>query len=388
VDVGPGGGAERAGMLYDLGDALGWVGEAQAAFAAFDEAVAHAADAEDRSLEWLARIRRSAIQMLTDPRSKPTEEFRAELEGAARTFEELGDEVGLATVWRELAMIEWMPCRFERAGRAAGRALEHARRSGDERLLASALVPLIAAQMFGPTTPDEVLRTLDALADDLSGSRVFESFALAVRGFHVGMEGSFDEARRLIGLANDVAEALGARFAAAAHAGQLGDVELVAGDAEAAERAFRRNYEILDALGDEGHKSTGAANLARALCQLGRYDEAEEFAAIARNVAAEDDLASQAVGRSAEALVLAARGEFGEAELLAWEAVRLYADAESPNFQGDVWMDLAQVLRMAGKPAEAEQAAREALALYERKGNRPASESAREFIDEPGPSPA
>jgi tetratricopeptide (TPR) repeat protein len=82
--------------------------------------------------------------------------------------------------------------------------------------------------------------------------------------------------------------------------------------------------------------------------------------------------------------VLAARGEFAEAEPLAREAVRLYADAEAPNYQGDVWMDLAQVLRMAGKPAEAEQAAREALAFYERKGNRPASETSRAFIDELG----
>jgi hypothetical protein len=41
---------------------------------------------------------------------------------------------------------------------------------------------------------------------------------------------------------------------------------------------------------------------------------------------------------------------------------------------------------MAGKPVEAEQAAREALAFYERKGNRPASESTRAFIDSLDPS--
>jgi len=58
------------------------------------------------------------------------------------------------------------------------------------------------------------------------------------------------------------------------------------------------------------------------------------------------------------------------------------AGAESPNFQGDAWMDLARVLRMAGKPAEAEQAAREALALYERKGNRPSSAATRMFLQE------
>ncbi len=384
--IGPVAGAERVVMLYDLGDALGWVGEAQEAFAAFDQAATLAADAGDRSLEWLARIRRSAAQMLTDPHGKPTKEFRAELEEAARTFEELGDDAALATVWTELAEIEWMPCRYERAERASHRALEHARRSGDERLLDDALESLIAAQLYGVATPEDGLRTLDGLAEDISRSRKLESWALVVRGFFEAMEGSFDEARRRMRLAVEIGEALGLRLMVAWQEGELGYLELCAGDAVAGERAYRRNYEILDELGDEGHKSTAAANLARALCALGRFDEAEPFATIARSVAAEDDLASQVAGRSAQATVLAARGEFAEAEQLGREAVRLYADAECPNLQGDVWMDLAQVLRMAGKPADAEQAARQALALYERKGNRPASESAREFIDELGPS--
>jgi hypothetical protein len=49
-------------------------------------------------------------------------------------------------------------------------------------------------------------------------------------------------------------------------------------------------------------------------------------------------------------------------------------------------MDLARVLRMAGKPVEAAQAAGEVLALYVRKGNRPASQSTRVFIDSLGHS--
>ena len=173
----------------------------------------------DRSLEWLARIRRSATQMLTEPHAKPTEQFRAELEEARRAFEELGDDAALATVWTELAMIEWMPCRFYRATLAADRAIEHARRSGDERLLNKALVPLIAGQMFGLATPDEGLRTLDELSDDLSDSRLHEAVVLSVRGFYAAMQGAFEEARRLIVLADEVAEAIGAGFAAGSACG-------------------------------------------------------------------------------------------------------------------------------------------------------------------------
>jgi class 3 adenylate cyclase/tetratricopeptide (TPR) repeat protein len=381
VDLGPARGAERGRLLYDLGQALSWVGEARPAFATFDEAIEVASAAGDRSLELLARIRRSDTQMLTDPHAKPTEEFRAELEEAVRVFEELGDDAALATVWTELAQIEWMPCRYERAEIAARRAIEYARRSGDERIIAAPLLLAIAAAMFGTALPAEGIAGLDELSQELSRSRQMAAFALVSRGYYLGMEGSFDEARRLLDAAHEVERALGLRFDMGANREQLGQLELYAADAAAAERAYRENYDISDELGDEGHKSTGAANLARALCALGRFDEAEGYAEMAVRIAAEDDLASQTAGRSARALVLAARGELAEAERLAREAVALYADAETPNLQGDAWMDLAKVLRTAGKPAESAAAAREALSLYERKGNAPASASTRAFIE-------
>jgi len=381
--VAPSRDAERAAILYDLGNAVDWI-DVKEAFAAFDGAVELAAEAGDRSRELLARIRRSSVQMLADPHGKSTEELRSEVDEAIREFEALGDEVGLATGWTEIVGIEWMSCRYERAERAARRALEHARRSGDVRLMTRALPSVIAAGILGVATPEEGVRTLDGLRDDLSRTRALEGFDLAVRGVYSALEGSFDEARRLIGLAKEIAEALGQPTLTGACEEQLADVEMRAGDPAAAERASRHDYEIADEIGDEAHKSTAAANLARALCRLGRFDEAERYTAIARSVAAEDDLASQVIGRQAQALVLAARGEFEEAEHLSREAVQLYADAECPNFQGDAWMDLAKVLQTAGKPAEAEQAAREALALYERKGNRPSSAVVRTFLNELG----
>jgi class 3 adenylate cyclase/tetratricopeptide (TPR) repeat protein len=379
--LGPPDRADRATLLYDLGNALEWVGDVAEAFHVFDDAVKLAAASDDRSLEWLARIRRSAMHMDVDPHGKPESELRAELEEAAAVFEEIGDEAGLATVWKELAAIDWSPCRFERAEHAARRAVNHARRSGDARLLADAISYLIAAQGFGTATPETGLRTLDELAEDVSRSRQLESFALVLRGFHRGMNGSVHEARRLITEALEIAESVGLRFSMAARE-RLGYVELCAGDAAAAERAFRRNYEILDEQGDEGHKSTTASSLGRVLCELGRYDEAERYAAIARDFAAEDDVASQVHGRSTQALVLAARREIAEAERLAREAVELYRDAEAPNYQGDIWMGLAKVLRVAGKSAEAERAAREALALFKRKENRLSSAAATDFIEQ------
>jgi class 3 adenylate cyclase/tetratricopeptide (TPR) repeat protein len=375
-------GEDRARILYDLGIALLNIGDARPATAAFDEAVENAADAGDRSLELLARIRLSSSTMMSDPHGQSTEAFRVQLEEAARHFGELGDDAALATVWTELAEVEWMPCLYERAERAVRRAVEHARRSGDLRLLEHAGAVLLAATMFGPASSEEGLRTIDELAGDAALSRHLEEFALVARAYFVGMRGEFDESRRLLRLADEIATSLGLRFDVGANREQQGTLERYAGDPVASERACRESYVILDELGDEGHKSTGAANLAVALCALGRFDEAEPYAEEALRIAAEDDTASQAPGRSALALVRAARGEHEEAERLAREAAELYANAESPNFQADVWLDLARVLRTVGKRGEAGEAAREALALYERKGNEPAAAITRAFIDE------
>src|SRR6478672_11504974 len=94
-------------------------------------------------------------------------------------------------------------------------------------------------------------------------------------------------------LGREGAGAIGAGFALAAHAEQLGHIEFYAGDDEASERAFRFNYESLEGMGDEGHKSTAAALLGRMLCDLGRFEEAEEYVEIALRIGAEDDLATQ-----------------------------------------------------------------------------------------------
>jgi tetratricopeptide (TPR) repeat protein len=177
-----------------------------------------------------------------------------------------------------------------------------------------------------------------------------------------------------------MAERVGVPFYLAAANEFRGDFELQTGDAAAAERAFRKQYEILDRLGDEGHKSYAAGGLAHALCALGRVDEAETFAREAVAAAAADDVSSQAFGRSALAGVHSLRGHHEDAIRLAREAAEMFTRAESPNFQGDMSMTLARVLRAAGQTREAADAARAALTSYEGKGNELAAESARAFI--------
>jgi alkanesulfonate monooxygenase SsuD/methylene tetrahydromethanopterin reductase-like flavin-dependent oxidoreductase (luciferase family) len=67
--------------------------------------------------------------------------------------------------------------------------------------------------------------------------------------------------------------------------------------------------------------------------------------------------------------VLARRGEHGEAEWIAREAVAISGDTDWLDAQGDAYADLAEALSLAGRPEEAAEALEQALARYERKGN-------------------
>jgi hypothetical protein len=85
--------------------------------------------------------------------------------------------------------------------------------------------------------------------------------------------------------------------------------------------------------------------------------------------------------------VLARRGELTEAEALAREAVSYTEGAQFPDWRADTLLDLAEVLRPAGRPEEANAATRDALGLYEAKGNIAAAESVRVLLGRAGPAP-
>ena len=197
--VGPADGAERGSTLYDLGIALGEVGDYHGVVGTLDEAIELATLSGDRSLEWLARIYRSETKMTVDPFSRSTKEFREELGEAIRAFDELGDEAGLSSTWMKLAFLEFWPCRFDHAELACRRAVEHARRSDDEHVLAEVCWFLLLAQIDGSATPEEGLVTLDELLEDIARARQFEASAMILRGSYHSMQGEFEQARRLIG---------------------------------------------------------------------------------------------------------------------------------------------------------------------------------------------
>ncbi len=382
ADLLPEGHPDRPRALYDVGRASLRGLDPRVASDALDEAVAAAAASGQRSIEWMARIDRGLMQLMIDPIGFTTDDLRVEVAAARAALEEDDDDEALAIVWMGLVQVEWNPCRFDAAREAAIHGVDHARRSGDRSLLMDAVTLRLATELLGSTSPAEGRPSLDEAVTELGRDGFIGHVVLVHEACVDAMTGDFDRARERIREAEALAERFGSELWAAACYEFGGHVEMMAGDPAAAERLYRKEYELHRRTGDEAHGSTSAGYLALALCRLGRFDEAEELATIARTIGAEDDLATQASARSAQALVRSARGEHEEARRLAREAVEMYATAQSPWFHGDSLMPLAEVSRAAGLPEEAVDAASAALAAYERKGHEPGAALARALIDE------
>ena len=109
-------------------------------------------------------------------------------------------------------------------------------------------------------------------------------------------------------------------------------------------------------------------------------DDAREKANLACELAVRDDLYAQVERRGPLAAVLARRGRLEEAERVATEAIELAAGSDMLGMQAGALLDLAGVLRLAGRDGEAALLARQALALAERKGHLVAAAQARELL--------
>jgi tetratricopeptide (TPR) repeat protein len=155
---------------------------------------------------------------------------------------------------------------------------------------------------------------------------------------------------------------------------------MLAGDPVAAEAELRRDFESLEEMGERNYISTVAAFLAESLYRQGRHDEAEAYTHISEDVAAPDDVSSQFLWRTVRGKVLAQRGAFPEGEALVREALEVIRTSDEPDSQGDALLDLSEVLLLAGQSADAEEPAREALGLFELKGNLPSIARARDLL--------
>jgi predicted ATPase/class 3 adenylate cyclase len=366
----------RRALLPDLAHALRWSGEFRRAEAILDEAIESARKAGDRQVELYASIGRTIVLSVTDP-DFDVAELREVGERAMPIFEELRDEVGLTRSWSLVHWFHWHQCQMEAAAQAAEQAYEHARRAGDRREQGFMLGRLALAAMLGPTPADEVERRCTEVLELAGGMEMVEAAVLQSRCFTTAMRGNFGEARLLAARSMSLLEELGQHVQAASVSLEAGGIEFLADDSAAAERIFRAAYDRLAPMGEQGIRSSIAAYLADALYRQGRDDEAVQFTQISESAAAADDRFSQVVLRVVRAKVLARRGELEAAEALAREGVEIADTTDSLEMQADALLDLAEVLRFAGRHEETAPIVEDARRRYELKGNLVSAEKAR-----------
>jgi class 3 adenylate cyclase/tetratricopeptide (TPR) repeat protein len=379
---------ERLEVLPRLAFALMETGD----FAKLQSVVAGATEAAaasgDSGLQAHTVILGLWIRLFTSPEGW-AELARKEGTRAISTFEQLGDERGLAEGWSLLGLVNMMKAEFGPAEEAWQNAAAHAHLSGDQRdeLESLSWVPLTV--WAGPTPVEEALRRCRDVIDRAQGDKKPTSSALFMSGACQAMLGNFEEARDLIVRARGLLEELMLPVWIAGPLAQVtGWVELMAGDAPAAERALRAGFETLSQIGEISWLSTTAAILAESLYSQGRDDEAAQFAQVCAESAGNDDTYSQIMWRSVRAKVLARRGQVDEAHDLARHSADLAEGTDFLHLRAYTLMSLSEVLQAAGRFAESEHALRESLMLCELKGNVAVAQRAREALEKMAGDPS
>jgi tetratricopeptide (TPR) repeat protein len=371
----------RLELVRELGGAFWAIGEMARSELLLNGLLEAATLIGDRRIEHHAILELAQHRTMAEP-DMTMAEFEEVTRTAIEVFRDVGGDEDLASAWRQLSLVPRARGDFRACEEALEQALWHARRAGIAKEEARVLTALCDVLVYGPEPVDTALRRCAVLRERASGNRVTEAGVIAPMSALLAMRGEFDEARALCGEVEGICNELGLRLVLIGLTEILGAVERLAGDPVAAEAALRRGYEIAVAAGTGSFTAFQGGLLAEALLDQNRVDEAEELV-LQSETAAASDFGAQMHWRRTRAQLESLRGRHEQAIALARQAVAIVADTDALNMHGDAAIRLSEVLGRAGQPDQAERAAREALRLYERKGNVVSARRAATFLAEP-----
>ena len=306
---------------------------------------------------------------------------------AIPVFEQAGDDRVLGRAWYGVAFVRGgFYCEYAALEEAAERIAACYRRAGWSF---SASVDFLGlALAFGPRPVDEAIARLEALTAEYTGDRIAEANLAMWLGPLEAMRANFDVARAHLDRARATFRDLGLMTAVVDNCSRAsGAVELLAGSPESAERSLRDACASLQERHETPVLATRAAELAAALYEQGRYEEAAEWVQLARESAGDDDLDAALTRQPVEAKLLARLGNTPAAERLASATVSLAERTDALNRHAEALLALAEVLELASSEEEAREYLKQALALYERKGNLAAARLTRRRLPIAGVAP-
>ena len=377
---------ERTTLLPDFALALFDLGEFDRADDTLTEAVSRARLAGDRGVEWNALVIRTRCRFYIAPNKIAIDEAERNAAHALGIFRELGDDLGLARAWTLLTETHAIQGRAARAAEASDEAARYARGQGSRQEMAWNLGNLGWTMMMGPAPVAESHDRLQDLLEQEQEDRAAFALLLAALAWSSALLGRVDDARAQIAEAERGARELGLKWQGGMQSLLAGYAEMLAGDPAAAEDWFRAAIETLGASGDRWFASLASVDLARAVYEQGRYEEASELANGLDDAAAVDpEWPIKVLGLRAK--LRARTGFFGEALVLAGDALAVAEGTDLVTFHVGALLDQAEVLRLANRPADAAAATQAALALSEQKGDLASAARAQRLLDDITSSP-
>ena len=365
----------RADLALDWCEALLAAGDVGPAAAAIEE-LGRFIERSERLRAWHTCFagQRAA---LTDPASLHT--TADAVASAATTLTAAGDAAGEAKAHFVHAMTLARLGKIGACEGALDRALAAARRADDRRRSNAVLAGAPLAALWGPSPVTRASgRCLDVVRvlRITQGAPAVEAVALRCQGVLEALRGRTEAARRMIASSRRMVEELGITQRLLEADMFAGLIELLDGDAVAAETALRAAYDGLRAHGLSIDAAQAAALLGRALLAQGRAAEADVLSHESEALAG-DDLQAAIAWRGVRAEALARRGEHVSAIDFARAAVDLAAATDSLLYHADARLALAAALRAAGRADEAGAEEARAIELWEAKGATLLAERAR-----------
>jgi tetratricopeptide (TPR) repeat protein len=304
-----------------------------------------------------------------------------QLPGLIADFERAGDERGLARAQIMWGHWHWLGSRAGPTAEHAGLAAEHARRAGDDGLLARALRFYALSIGYSELGVAEVRNVLEAIEHDMTGP-VSQAWLDMARCDLACQEGRLADARSMGLAVLDTLTEVGMLVpAGGVHMG-LGRIEIVAGDAQAARDWLLRGDAILAGVGERSYRSTVQASLALAEALLGDRAAALAASDFAEQLGAPEDVINFVITGQVRSMLARAAGDLDEAERLARCAIDHAERTDFYQHRGDARVELGRVLAAAGRREEAAAEVNAGLALYEKKGDTILMSNARALLAE------
>ena len=349
-----------------LGQALKGFGANERAVTILENVETLAREAGDRRLELRAQVELAWPRLVAGsmPASAATELFQS----AAEYFEEIDDVQGVARAsFGQYLVLTEFENRADEAAKYVARSDAAYERLG---LPGETALAAVSIALRGRTPVDEAMALCEESLRE-GAHRLRQQAYLRYRLAELrALRGDIDGARAAAAESRSVLTDLGDEAVLATSAASVfGSIEALAGNWHEAESIFAA---ALDFLGGSDHwrawRAYFTARMGEAALARGDLDAARQLADDSRRLSVVDDSFTEIQWRRVAARVFARSGHPRKAVRLAREAVSMIDLTDDLLEQGEVRLDLADVLVHVARGDEAEAVVREGLALLERKG--------------------